>query len=222
MTPAPATDFRLLETMRLERGHVVRLDGHLARMAAAARSHGFAWDQARVSAAVADASAGQPGGPWRLRLLLAMDGTPAVECSAFPAPAGRPWRLALAPGPVEEDDPFLRIKSTRRQVYEAARRARPDADDVILWTRGGEITESTIANVVVELEGILYTPPADRPLLAGVFREALLREGVVRERPITTDEATSASRLWLVNSLREWIDAEWLRPAAAAGRRVSC
>ena len=73
------------------------------------------------------------------------------------------------------------------------------------------MTESTIANVVVELDGALYTPPATSPLLPGVFREELLRTGRIRERAILKAEAVSASRIWLVNSLREWIDSEWAR-----------
>ena len=203
------SQFSLLETMRLEDGRVVRQEGHLARMAAAARANGFAWNPARVADALAEAASRQPSGRWRIRLLVDDTGAPAVECSAMPPASGRPWQVAMAAAPVDDTDPFLRIKTTRRQVYDAARQARPEVDDVVLWTRSGEITESTIANVVVELDGALYTPPATSALLPGVFREELVRSGRVRERVILKHEAVSASRLWLVNSLREWIDAEW-------------
>ena len=205
----PPPDFSLLETMRLEDGRVVRHDEHLARMGAAARTHGFAWDHARVAGALAKAAASQPAGRWRIRLLLAATGEPSVECLAFPQPSGRPWRVALAAEPVDPADSFLRIKTTRRQFYEDARNGRPGMDDVVLWTPDGAITESTIANVVVELDGTLYTPPAANPLLPGVFRGELVRSGRVVERTILKHEAVAASRLWLVNSLREWIDAEW-------------
>jgi para-aminobenzoate synthetase/4-amino-4-deoxychorismate lyase len=205
----PRPDFSLLETMRLEDGRVVRQEGHLARMATAARANGFAWSHARVADALATAASRQPSGRWRIRLLLAVTGEPTVECTAFPQTPGQPWKVALAADPVDATDPFLRIKSTRRQVYDTARQGRPEADDVVLWTRSGEITESTIANVVVELDGALYTPPATSALLPGVFREELVRSGRVRERVILKQEAVSGARLWLVNSLREWIDAEW-------------
>ena len=202
-------DFSLLETMRLEDGRVVRHDQHLARMGAAARTHGFAWEQERVADALAAVAASQPVGRWRLRLLLAATGEPSVECLAFPEPSGRPWRVALAAEPVDPASPFLRVKTTRRQVYDDARNARPGTDDVVLWTPDGAITESTIANVVVELKGLLYTPPATSALLPGVVRAELVRSGRVLERMILKHEAVSASRVWLVNSLREWIDAEF-------------
>ena len=51
-------------------------------------------------------------------------------------------------------DPFLRHKTTHRDIYERALKTAGEADDVILWNRRGEITESTIANVVVEKLGI--------------------------------------------------------------------
>jgi para-aminobenzoate synthetase/4-amino-4-deoxychorismate lyase len=195
--------------MRLEDGRVVRQDQHLARMAAAARMLGFAWDQERVTNALGAVATSQPGGRWRLRLLLAATGEPSVECLVFPQPSGRPWRVALAAEPVNPANPFLCVKTTRRQVYDDARNARPGTDDVVLWTPDGAITESTIANVVVELNGALYTPPATSALLPGVFRAELVRSGRILERVILKHEAVSASRVWLVNSLREWIDAEW-------------
>jgi branched-subunit amino acid aminotransferase/4-amino-4-deoxychorismate lyase len=205
----PYDDFSLLETMRLEEGRVVRQQGHLSRMAGTARAHGFVWDEARVVDALAQAAAAQPTGRWRLRLLLDRAGVPKVERQPFPPLSERPWRVALARDPVDGNDLFLRIKSTRRQVYDAARRAHPDMDDVVLWTPSGEITESTIANVVVDLDDALYTPPATGPLLPGVFRAELLQQERIRERAISTAEALAAARIWLVNSVREWIDAEW-------------
>lgn len=205
----PRDDFSLLETMRLEDGQIVRRTAHLSRMAATAHAQEFAWLDDRVADALDAAAAGHATGRWRLRLLVAASGEPAVECLPFPAAAERPWRVALAADPVDDDDAFLRIKTTRRRIYDQARLASPDMDDVVLWTRGGEITESTIANVVVELDGALYTPPAAAPLLPGVFREELLRTGRVHERAISKTEALAASRLWLINSLREWVDAEW-------------
>jgi para-aminobenzoate synthetase / 4-amino-4-deoxychorismate lyase len=200
-------DFSLLETMRLDGGRIVRQDGHLARMAAAARTHGFAWHEPRVVQALANAASQRATGRWRIRLLVDGDGTPAVECLPFPPASERPWKVAFTVDPVD-DDPLLRVKTTRRATYDAARHARPDADDVILWTRAGEITESTIANVVVEIDGALCTPPATLPLLPGVFREELLRAGRLRERAILKAEALAAPRVWLVNSLRDWIDIE--------------
>ena len=77
--------------------------------------------------------------------------------------------------------------------------------DVLLWNDQNEITEFTIGNAVVELEGKLYTPPVHCGLLAGTFREKLLKEGVVEERIIYVDELKTCSNIYLINSVRQWI-----------------
>jgi para-aminobenzoate synthetase/4-amino-4-deoxychorismate lyase len=203
--------FSLLETMRLEEGSVPRLERHLARMAAAARRFDYRWSEEAARAAVAAVAAAHPGGCWRLRLLVAPDGVPTIECTSQPAGPAGTWRLALAPGPIDPDDPFILHKTTRRRVYDAARQARPDVDDVILWNPREEITESTIGNLVVEIEGLRYTPPVSSGLLGGTFRAEQIEAGSIRERVITKAEAVSAARLWVINSVREWVPAVLVR-----------
>jgi para-aminobenzoate synthetase/4-amino-4-deoxychorismate lyase len=44
-------------------------------------------------------------------------------------------------------------------------------------------------------------------LLGGTFRAELLEARTIRKRVMTREEFAAASRLWLINSLREWIDA---------------
>ena len=199
--------FSLLETMRLEQGRVVRRDRHLARAAAAASTLGFAWNAAGTGAALDAAEAAHPDGVWRTRLLVAQSGEATVECAPLVHDASRAWRVAPASEPVASGDPALRVKTTRREVYERARAERPDLDDVLLWNERGEITESTIANIVAEIAGARITPPLACGLLPGIFRATLIDAGEIEERAITRDELTRATRLWLINSLREWIEA---------------
>jgi len=77
-------------------------------------------------------------------------------------------------------------------VYEAALNSQPHYDDVILCNHNDEVTESTIANIVVELDGVKYTPPRSSGLLAGTFRAELLRTGEIKERVIYRDELAGA------------------------------
>ena len=199
-------EFSLLETMRLDAGSILRLERHLSRLSGSASHFGFACDEPRIRAALAATSQSHPRGQWRVRLLVARDGTPAIECTPY-APDARPWRVTFASTPVDSHDPFLANKTTQRQVYETARRAHPDVDDVILANERGEITESTIANVVAEIDGVRYTPPLACGLLGGTFRGERLAAGEIRERVLRRDDLVSAPRLWLINSVREWVDA---------------
>ena len=199
--------FSLLETMRLERGLIVRRDRHVARAAAAAAELGFAWNAAAAKAALDAAVESHADGAWRTRLLVSPAGDATVECTPLVHDESRVWRVGLASEPVASGDPSLRVKTTRREVYERAKAARPDLDDVLLWNERGEITESTIANVVAEIDNNWYTPPASCGLLPGVFRAAVIEARMVQERVVTKDDLRHATRLWLINSLREWVKA---------------
>ena len=199
-------EFSLLETMPLHEGFVVRREQHLARAAAAAAHFRFAWDAAAAQRALDEAAAARPAGVWRLRLLVAPSGAATTMCTEH-VHENRVWTVALAAGGVDSRDEFLRYKTTRRDVYTGARATRPDVDEVVLWNERGEITEATIANVVAEIDHNWYTPPVACGLLPGVFRAAILDAHMVRERVITKDEFRQASRIWLINSLREWIPA---------------
>lgn len=206
-----AESFRLLETMRLEQGAVVRQERHFERMRASAAYFGFAWDEERTRATVNGAAAAHPEGVWRMRLLHDAAGALDVTCTPHDDSTHQPWRLAFANAPVDERDPFLCNKTTNRQVYDRARRGRPDVDDVLLWNSRRELTESTIANVVVEIDGGRYTPPLDCGLLAGTLRAELLERGEIRERVISRGEVMRAERIWLINSMRGWIEGVVVR-----------
>ena len=64
------------------------------------------------------------------------------------------------------------------------------------------MTESCIANVVVELNGMLFTPPVECGLLAGTYRNHLLLQGKIREKIILVDDIGRAETIYLINSVR--------------------
>jgi len=210
-TPPEARTFALLETMRLEQGRLRRLERHLSRAAAAARDFDYVWDEPTVRGALAGAEAAHTDGCWRARLLVSRDGVPAVECTPHDPAGDGAWRVGLAPDPIDGRDPFIQHKTTHRAVYEGARRSRPDLDDVLLWNGRGEVTEFTVGNVVAEIGGVRWTPPLRCGLLAGTFRAEQLDAGAIRERVLTKADVASAARLWIINSVREWVDATLVR-----------
>jgi para-aminobenzoate synthetase/4-amino-4-deoxychorismate lyase len=197
--PASQREFELIETVRIEGGAWQHLIHHLDRMGASACYFGYPWDGHAVEAAVRKEPT--PFGLSRGRIRLLPGGHIAVEVLPFAAFTGK-RRVALARTPVDASDPFLCHKTTRRDVYTRAQATRPDVDDVILWNTAGEVTESTIANVIVEIGGERWTPPRTCGLLPGVGRGRLLDAGQIRERPIAVAELKAASRIWLVSALR--------------------
>lgn len=205
-------DFELLETMRWTAAEgVVRLERHLARLAGAAEYWGFAVDLDAVRDQLAALNPAAAPDPARLRLLAGRRGELRLEVHRLELPAApEPLRLGLASEAVDADDVFFYHKTTHRAVYEQARAGRPDCDDVLLWNRRGQLTETTTANVVVSLDGQLVTPPVDSGLLAGVLRAELLETGVVQEEALTVNDLARCQAIYLVNALRGWRAAAWV------------
>lgn len=203
--------FALLETIRLDAGLPIRLERHVGRMAASARHFGFPWNEPAVRAAIEAAGVDHATGVWRMRVTLDAAGTVEAACLPHADHTQGPWRVAFANAPVESADPFLANKTTNRAAYDAARRGRPDVDDVLLWNERGEATESTIANLVVEIDAARWTPPLASGLLPGTLRAELLEAGHIGERLMRRGEVMRAPRIWLINSLRGWVDAVVVR-----------
>jgi para-aminobenzoate synthetase / 4-amino-4-deoxychorismate lyase len=184
------------------------LDEHLERLAGSAGYFGFRFEPEAAAAALKRAVADVTG-PSVVRLTLARDGGLSTDVRDLP-PADDAVRVALDDEPVDPSDVWLFHKTTRRAPYERRRGRRPDVDDVLLLNDRGEVTESTVANLAVRLDGVWVTPPVDAGLLPGTYRNVLLREGRLTERPVTVDELRGAEELALVSSVRGW------RPAALA------
>lgn len=202
--------FELLETMLWEEaGGYFLLDEHLERLAGSAAYFGFTFDEGKIRNGLAR-EAGKSGGAKRLRvrLLVAANGEVSIQSGPPAEPAAGPWRVALSRTRVNPDNVYLYHKTTCRISYDEAARSRPGHDDVILVNTLGEVTESTIANVVIGKNGRFCTPPVSSGLLAGVFRNWLISRGELEERVITVDDILGADRLFLVNSVRRWIPAE--------------
>jgi para-aminobenzoate synthetase/4-amino-4-deoxychorismate lyase len=210
--------FQLLESLRLDDGLVARQSLHLARLESSARHFGWPWDQAlaaRITQALQDTARQHPQGAHKLRLLLDVQGDVDVQASPLSGPGSIALNqpqdtdiatvfVMLAPQAMPDADDFIRHKTTRRQAY-AAFAPRPGIFDTLLFNEAGELTEFTIGNVAVRLDGLWFTPPVSCGLLPGVMRASLLQQGLLQERIITLAELRRAQDLALLNSVRGWL-----------------
>jgi para-aminobenzoate synthetase/4-amino-4-deoxychorismate lyase len=197
------SDFRLLETMAwTPEGGVALRRRHMDRMAASADHFGFEFDAEAVDGLLDGVAA---DGPRRLRLLGAPDGGMELQVAEAPEPTTGAWDIPIDVEPVPSGHEFLFHKTTVREVYDDARARFPGAPDVLLWNEVGELTETTIGNLVVRLDGRLVTPPVTCGLLPGTFRAQLLADGEVVEQVIQRSDLDRADGVWMVNSVRGWV-----------------
>jgi para-aminobenzoate synthetase / 4-amino-4-deoxychorismate lyase len=203
----PWEEFELLETMALHDGKFALIDRHLARARSSARYFGFRWNEAAVSRAVEHAGNSHPLKSWRVRLIIARSGEARTEATPLREQRTAPLTVRFASRAVDDRDPLVFHKTTSRSRYDVELERCQPCDDVMLWNSRGEVTESTIANVVIFSEGKHWTPPREAGLLAGTFREELISNGELFERTITKEELAAASSFSLINSVRGWMNA---------------
>ncbi len=196
--------FELLETMLYRPGEgIALLEFHLQRLQSSAHFFAYPLNRQELEQALA---AIQSSEPLRIRVLLNSTGQYRIEAT----PIGRSTSevtLTLAKNPVDSGDLFLRHKTTHREVYESAKADAGEADDVVLWNERGEITETTIYNLFLEIDGEILTPALSSGLLAGTLRRELLESGKAREAILCLGDLEKASRIFVGNSVRGLLPA---------------
>jgi para-aminobenzoate synthetase/4-amino-4-deoxychorismate lyase len=203
----PKQPFSLFETMLWTPGEGFSLHGkHLARMLDSADYFDIPLTKERLEEYLEKISS-RFRRPQRVKVFLDQTGALNFETRPFKRLEDRqPLMAGLAKEPVDSSNVFLFHKTTHREVYQSARKGYETLDDVLLYNEKGELTEFTIGNLVVELEGQLLTPPITCGVLAGTFRAHLLETIQLQESLIRVDQLDRCARIFRVNSVRGWQD----------------
>ena len=193
--------FELIETLRWESENGYQfLSEHLDRLERSASYCGFPLDREEVGRRLQAATAEVADELARVRLLLDQWGQVTVQVEKLVPPL-EPLRVAVDDMAVDPADWRLYHKTSLRRRYEQARLRHPGVDDVLMINGAGEITESTIANVIACVDGNWVTPPVSSGCLPGVMRRVLLETGEVKEAPLPVSDLARAEGLALINSV---------------------
>lgn len=199
-------DFSLLETIlwQPQNGYFL-LNYHLQRLQDSANYFGFKVNISNVKTQLDKLTQSFANQDYKLRLLLDSQGEIIYQTIPLLAVNNQEFvKLGMCCTPIDSTNIFLYHKTTNRQVYEIAKAPFPDCDDVLLWNDRGEITETCIGNIVVDLNGELLTPPVKCGLLAGTFRANLLEKCKIREKIITVEMLKYSHHIYIINSVQKW------------------
>ncbi len=202
-------EFQLLESLLLEEGDYFLLEEHLLRLKRSARYFDFSCNLANVKKELLEFSSQHATGRLKVRLMLARNGDITIQGN-FISKQAQVLPVILANKPLKKENPFLYHKTTHREVYSQFQFHKPaDVFDVLLWNEEGELTEFTNGNVVLEIDGQLWTPPVSTGLLAGTFREMLLNNGEIHEKTVTLQDLQKSTKIWFINSIRKWVEVQF-------------
>ncbi|MCP5269268.1 MAG: aminodeoxychorismate synthase component I [Zoogloeaceae bacterium] len=198
--------FRLIETLRLEGGAYPLLDLHLARLLHSARALAFTCEESDVRALLLAKASQHPHGVMRVRLTLGRAGDFEVTLAALP-PTPEDMQVVVSKRRVHSSDPWLRHKTTVRDVYEAelvALQSRPQVFDALFFNERGELAEGARSSIFLRKAAgqALLTPALTCGVLPGVLRHSLLLSGQAEEAVLNEADLLAAVELYLGNALR--------------------
>ncbi len=221
-----ARPFQLIESMRLDEGRLHRSARHLARLTSSVAHFGWpapsAAQTTQLQRALDELAAAHATGVHKVRLLWPVDGRFTLEAAPLTGPGASeaesaPVRVVLASHAMPPADDFIRHKTTRRDAY--TRFKTPAGSfDTLLYNQDGQLTEFTIGNLALQIDGVWYTPPLSCGLLPGVMRAEALASGLLQERLLRRDELHHAQAAALLNSVRGWVPID-LADLQAQARR---
>jgi len=201
----------LIETMLWEQGKGFDLlDRHLERLQASATYFGLPYDRTAIVALLEAQTFTEP----RMRVRLTLDDTgPAV--TAVPLPSNpETFRFSIAPQRLDSQSLWLKHKTTNRAFYDEPRvaaHAASGVDEVLFLNERDELTEGSITNLFVERDGRLLTPALSSGLLPGTLRAELIAHGKAEEAVLHLDDLEQADAIWLGNSVRGLMRAQWVK-----------
>ncbi|MEC8148419.1 MAG: chorismate-binding protein [Pseudomonadota bacterium] len=206
-------NFHLFETMQLQHKLGIKfLNRHLKRLEMAANFFGINFSKKKVLEFL-EAEIISQGIEYDARLKLALDiyGKFSLFCSKIKKPFEKDQVVQFAVTPVDKKDIYLYYKTNFRDNYDRAQSEVPSDIEPILFNQDFQVTETNISNIVYEKDGELFTPPVECGLLPGVLRDKLLEDSTIREKAITKNDLLKVNNLFLINSLRGWRNARFLK-----------
>ncbi len=189
--------FDLLTTGRIHQGELTFLEQHLTRLREASRYFAYPYDEPKLLKELQEELARLDSNlDYRCRIALQKNGSfqlAITELKDLPA-SYLQAQLRKQTAPLYR--PFTYFKTSQRDHL-----SQSDHEQ-IYYLEDGTLLETTIGNLILEIDGQRYTPPAHLPLLDGIYRRHLLETGQVEEKLLTLKDLEVADQVYACNALR--------------------
>lgn len=198
--------FELLTTGLIHQGELTFLEQHLTRLREASRYFAYPFNEPKLLNDLQEQLAHvDPSLDYRCRIALQKNGTfhlVITELTDLPASY---LQAQLTEQKLDLATPFTYFKTSQRNHLAA------NHHEQIFYLPDGSLLETTIGNLILEIEGKLYTPPAHLPLLDGIYRRHLLETQQVEEKLLTLKDLELADRVYACNALRGLYELDFQR-----------
>ena len=198
--------FELLTTGRIHQGELTFLEQHLTRLREASRYFAYPFNEPKLLNKLQEQLAHvDPSLDYRCRIALQRNGTIQLTITELTDLPASYLQAQLTEQKLDLATPFTYFKTSQRDHL-----GQSDHEQ-IFHLPDGSLLETTIGNLVLEIEGQLYTPLAHLPLLDGIYRRHLLETQQVEEKLLTLNDLTDADRIYACNALRGLYELDFQR-----------
>lgn len=189
--------FDLITTGKISQKQLTLEDQHLARLAEAARYFAYPFDPEAIRQKLAQLCQSlDPATDYRLRLALDREGQIKLETAELTDLPVSFRKARLVQQTANLASPFTYFKTSHRPHLTL------EDQEQIYYNAQGQLLETSIGNLLLELDGQLYTPPLELGLLNGLYRQQLLANGQAQERFLTLEDLDRAEKIYACNALR--------------------
>lgn len=187
-------DFKIIETIKVENAQMLYKKEHFERMKNTAKHFCFTFPES-----IKDIVPEKDG---MLRVLLSFDGS--FETEYKPLIEHSTNKIEISAQKVNSKEQFLYHKTTNRPWYKAAfeKIKAQEVYDVIFLNEKDELTEGARTNILLQIDGRLYTPKISSGLLNGVMRRIMLEQNKCEEKVLTLNDLNKAQKIFCINSVR--------------------
>lgn len=183
----------LLETIRCESGEAHHLPYHQQRMKRSLQTLGY-----RTYYDLNALISPPDNALYRCRFLYDQNG---YEIEYHPYTPKKISSLRL----IHADDLEYPLKFADRDALTALHENRGECDDVLI-VKNGLITDTTIANIALYLDGKWLTPAT--PILEGTTRARLIEQGLLMRAYLTSSDCTKATKVAIMNAMVGFVEVD--------------
>ena len=189
--------FQLITTGKISQKNLLFEDQHLERLRTASRYFAFPFDPEILRQKIeAECQACDANQDYRLRISLSKSGEIEVDRQVLTPLSTSFCQAQLCLQEANLQQAFTYFKTTHRPHLSLGKQEK------IYHNKLGELLETSIGNLVLKMNGKLYTPPSQLGLLQGIYRQHLLESGQVKEKVLTIEDLRGAEAIYGCNAVR--------------------
>ena len=195
--------FKLISTGKISQKSLLFEDQHLERLTKASRYFAYPFDPEDLKQKIEEeCQACDINQDYRLRISLSKSGEIELSCQILTplSPTFCQAKLCLQEADLQQV--FTYFKTTHRPHLNLGEQEK------IYHNKSGELLETSIGNLVLKIDGKLYTPPINLGILSGIYRQHLLGKGQVEEKILTLADLNQAEAVYGCNAVRGLYELE--------------